>query len=83
MASRRPFYTKRLQSNGYYPIDKWVWNGESGMYDRIPFKTKTPYHYAEPGMMRFVLENNPFLISESEFMDPKDGTHEGLPVVGQ
>ena len=28
LASKRTFYTKRWQGNGYYPIDKFVWNEE-------------------------------------------------------
>lgn len=81
LASKRTFYTKRWQSNGYYPIDKFVWNEEYETYDRVPFKRKNPYHYGDLDQIKYVLEHNPFLISVEEFMDNRSYDSEGLPLV--
>ena len=32
--SQRTFYMRQWQSNGYYPIDKFVWDSERGMYEQ-------------------------------------------------
>lgn len=83
LASKRTFYTKRLQENGYYPIDKFVWDEENGTYDRVPFKHRNPYPYGNLDEIKYILENNPFLISVEEFMNNKTWGSEGLPLVSK
>ena len=37
--SKRDFYAKRFQNNGYYPINKFVYHAESGCYEQFVQKS--------------------------------------------
>ena len=85
LKSHRPFYTKKWQSNGYYPIEKLVWNEKAGEYWYIRRKGEEPRKTGWVGGLKGllnVLTNNGFIISESEFVDTKAFTDEGHKLVG-
>ena len=79
------FYVKKWQTNGYYPIDKFIWNEEEGEYWVKPFKTKalrkTGWVNGNEGLLD-VLVGNAYIISRSEFNDTKKFSDEGLSLIG-
>ena len=84
LKSHKTFYTKQWQSNGYYPIDKFVWNEDENEYWVSSYKTKplSPTHWVGgiEGLL-YVLTHNGYIISEGEFKNTKECSAEGLPLV--
>lgn len=84
--SRSTFYVKRLQSNGYYPIDKYVWNETEQDYEHFVQKTSQgKYYWRSWGFqsscvetvedkiksMLYFLERNPMIISFNPMKDTR------------
>lgn len=82
--SRGTFYVKRFQSNGYYPIDKYVWNESEQDYEHFVQKIsqgkpywrswgfQCAYEKAVEDKIKFMLyflENNPMIISFKPMKD--------------
>lgn len=72
--SKRTFYSKQWQSNGYYPIDKFVWDSERGMYEQLTNKSnkwKSRGYYAENNYWQYIFEHNPFILSFDEMTNTR------------
>lgn len=69
LSSHGTFYAKQWQSNGYYPIDKFVWNNEKNMYEQFVKKSdkwvsrgcRGDNHY-----WQYVFEHTAFILSFEE-----------------
>ena len=84
LKSHKTFYTKQWQSNGYYPIDKFVWNEDENEYWVSSYNTKPlrpTYWVGGIEGLLYVLTHNGFIISEGEFKNTKEFSAEGLPLV--
>ena len=84
---RKTFYTKRSQNNGFYPINKFVWNDELGAWEQFVKKT-SGWHswgcaYKDPittsdgkvidniSWWEYIFTHNSFIISYNEMKDEK------------
>ena len=86
--SKRDFYTKRFQGNGYYPINKFVYHAESDCYEQFVKKSNGWYSwgiaYKKPftcfdgnvvdnrSWWQYIFENNSFILSFDEMIDDKN-----------
>lgn len=68
LASKQTFYTKRWQSNDFYPVDKYTWDETEGKYHRWGFKKKD-WGTIDNQALLSILRDNPCLISPDEFKD--------------
>lgn len=83
--SKRTFYAKRFQQNGYYPIQKFVYDKASGCYEQFVQKGKGWHSwgiaYKEPftcndgkvitnkSWWLYIFEHNSFKLSFEEMKD--------------
>ena len=74
--SKKTFYTKRIQSNGFYPIDKYEWDETEGAYRCWAYKKKN-WGCNTNQNLYFVLKNNPYLITAEELFNEHHSTYEG------
>lgn len=69
LSSHCTFYAKKWQSNGYYPIDKFVWNNEKNMYEQFVKKSDKWVSHGFRGdnhYWQYVFEHNAFILSFEE-----------------
>lgn len=69
--SKRTFYVKHWQSNGYYPIDKYKYNSETKQYERFvnksdQWRSRGLFDYV---YLKYIFEHNACIISFSEMTD--------------
>lgn len=72
--SQRTFYMKQWQSNGYYPIDKFVWDSERGMYEQQTRKGnswKSRGYYETNQYWQYIFEHMECILSFDEMENNK------------
>lgn len=84
---KKTFYVKHSQNNGYYPIDKFVWNEEKNAWEQF-IEKNSGWHsygcaYAEPltignktitnfSWWLYIFEHNGCIISYNEMQDNRN-----------
>ena len=85
LSSKRDFYTKRFQQNGYYPINKFKYNAEKDCYEQLvkknngwhswgiayekPFTCSDGHVITNKSWWQYIFENNSFILSFDEMTD--------------
>lgn len=74
--SQKTFYAKRIQGNGYYPIDKFEWDESKkgwnlyhSMSDGWHFRQFIPTDAKELKFWAYMFQNSLFILSDSEMSD--------------
>ena len=76
---KKTFYAKRFQSNGYYPINKFVYHPDRDAFEQFVQKNSgwQSWGIAEPEDItnkewwRYIFENNQYKLSFEEMTDNK------------
>ena len=85
LESKRTFYAKKWQQNGYYPIEKFVYHEECDCYEqfvqkvsgwyswgiayKVPFKCINGDMITNKSWWRYIFEHNSFKLSFEEMKD--------------
>lgn len=75
--SRKTFYAKKWQKNGYYPICKFVWNEEQNGYEQFVQKTSGWFSWGVANQSSisnrdwwmYIFTHNGYILSFNEMTD--------------
>ena len=77
--SKKTFYVKKWQQNGYYPIEKFVWDEEQQAYEQFVQKNSgwyswgfaylTPTPIDNYNWWLYIFEHNSFILSDEPMSD--------------